>query len=133
MMRAKSGHIIFEYGFRYSDLAPIFPKIFEAFLDVTGQRREDEPELDRLLLELNMRDLEKNKKPEGYNRPGIVRMIFPLTGRVEIYIYADTIHEKVVRATREISSILEDEGIAHEVKWDSMFLDELRRRKQAKK
>ncbi|MCD6461242.1 MAG: hypothetical protein J7L61_00665 [Thermoplasmata archaeon] len=129
-MKARSGHIRFPKKTRYRDLAEIFPKLFYTFLEETGQVHPDEPEVDRMLLSLNMADLKENRKPEGYNRPGSIRMIFPLSGRVEFYIAADAKVTEVVHTTQRLSQILEEAGLHHTVEWDQMYLDELKRRKQ---
>ena len=48
------------------------------------QNDEDE-ESREMFIELNMFDLEQNRKPEGYNRKGKYRLIFPI-GTMEFYL-----------------------------------------------
>lgn len=63
----------------YKDLAPVFPEILQIILDKNGhfQKEEDEESI-QMFIELNMIDIKRNKKPEGYNRKGKFRLIFPI-------------------------------------------------------
>ena len=76
-MKVRSGHIKFEKGVKYKDLLPIYKDLFLKFLRDTGQMPEEE-EITSMLINENMMDLMKGKKPEGYNRQGRMRMIFPI-------------------------------------------------------
>ena len=76
-MKVRSGHIQFEKGVKYKDLLPVYKELYMKFLRETGQLPEEE-EVTNMLIKENMIDLEKGKKPEGYNRQGRMRMIFPI-------------------------------------------------------
>ena len=83
-MKVYSTHFILKGKSDYKDLAPVFPDILKMFLEEIGQTPEEE-EILQMLIELNMIDLERNRKPEGYNRKGKVRLVFPMD-RKEFYL-----------------------------------------------
>jgi len=119
-MKAESGHIIFKEKFKYKDLQGCFEEILKAFLDETDQV-PDEDEILQMFMKINMMDIEKNRKPEGYNRRGRMRLIFPLTkGKRQFYIRADSKTAEVVRVTERMSKILKKAGVPHIVEWDKL-------------
>src|SRR4030067_1492322 len=84
-MKVRSGHIVFDRKVTYKQLLPVFRPMFLKFLEETQQIPED-PEILDVLLEENLRDLRQGRKPEGYNREGAMRLLFPLTvKRIEMY------------------------------------------------
>ena len=123
-MKAWSGHIILEKGLQYKDLVPVYETMYEKFLTETRQTHDEEPEYDRMLLRTNMMDLEKNRKPEGYNRLGKMRMVFPRkeAGPVEFYMYRQGRSTDVTKVTETISDLLRSKWMKHTVEWDSMLL-----------
>ncbi|MFQ5885472.1 MAG: hypothetical protein ACE5IO_10285 [Thermoplasmata archaeon] len=121
-MQAQSGHIKFDERVKYGDLLPIYRDIFERFLVETDQIPEEEPEYTEVLLEQNLIDLRNNRKPEGYNRSGCMRMIFPISEDVEFYLYGMGKNTEVPRVTELISKLLKKEGLKHSVEWDNMLL-----------
>jgi hypothetical protein len=119
-MKAESGHIIFKDKFKYKDLQGVFEEMLKAFLDETDQK-PDEEEILQMFLRLNMMDIEKNRKPEGYNRRGRMKMVFPLTeGKKQFYIRADSKTAEVVRVTERLSKLLKKAGVPHTVEWDKL-------------
>ena len=127
-MGPRSGHIKFKKGTKWKDLADSFPGMFHLFLEETGQKNDDEL-FDQMLLKQNMMCLDKNQKPEGYNRNNRVRLVFPITDRgPELYIYRATGSDDVVRITNRLSEYLEENDLEHKVEWDKMFLHELKGR-----
>ncbi len=119
-MKAESGHIIFKDRFRYKDLQGCFEEMLKVFLQETDQM-PDENEILQMFLRINMMDIEKNRKPEGYNRRGRMRMVFPLTkGKKQLYIRADSKTAETVRVTERLSKILKKAGIPHTVEWDKL-------------
>jgi hypothetical protein len=81
----------------------------------------DEEDIFMMFYRLNMMDIEKNRKPEGFNRRGRIRLVFPNTpGRKEFYIRSDTKTAEVVRVTEKLSRILKKAGVAHSVEWDQL-------------
>ena len=121
-MRAESGHIRFDKKVKYSDILPIYRDVFERFLEETDQIPEDEPEYTDVLVEQNLLDLRNNRKPEGYNRSGSMRMMFPISDDVELYFYGRGNDLEVPRITELVSKMLKKEGLKHEVEWDQMLL-----------
>ncbi len=83
-MKASSIHFVLQGKTDYVDLVPVFPDILKMFLEAIDQMPEEE-ELLEMLIQLNMIDLEQNRKPEGYNRKGKVRLVFPMDSK-EFYI-----------------------------------------------
>ncbi len=120
-MRARSGHIIFDKKVQYEHLEPIFRQLLTLFLEESGQMREDQEFLE-IIMEENLRDLRKNRKPEGYNREGTMRLIFPISERVEFYVYGEGKGVEVPRVTEAISQLLRQRRLKHEVEWDALLL-----------
>ena len=121
-MRAHSGHIRFDRSVTWKKLLPPFRPLFTKFLEESGQMPED-PEVLAVLLEENLRDLRRNRKPEGFNREGPLRLIFPITSRaVEFYVYARGKSVEVARVTETLSRLLAKHRLKHTVDWDRMVL-----------
>jgi hypothetical protein len=127
-MKVRSGHIKFEKGVKYKDLLPVYEELYLKFLKETGQIPEEE-EITNMLINENMMDLEKGKKPEGYNRQGRMRMIFPIMEKgareIEMYIYGHYHSAKsleVARVTESVSRFLKDKGFENDVDWDKMLI-----------
>lgn len=120
-MRARSGHIIFDEKVRYEELEPIFREILTLFLEESGQTRDDQEFLE-IILEENLRDLRKGRKPEGFNREGTMRLIFPISERLEFYVYGRGEGVEVPQVTEALSQFLRRKGLIHEVEWDTLLL-----------
>lgn len=119
-MKADSGHIIFREKFKWKDLSSCMEEILRVFLDETDQM-PDEDEILRMFVRINLMDIEKNRKPEGYNRRGRFRLIFPLIpGRKQLYIRADSKTAETVRITERLSKILKKAGVPHTVEYDKL-------------
>ena len=119
-MKAETGHIIFKDKFKWKDLQDCFEEVLRAFLDETDQM-PDEDEVLQMFMRINMMDIEKNRKPEGYNRRGRMSMVFPLTpGKKQLYIRADSKTAETIRITERLSKILKKAGIHHTVEWDKL-------------
>ncbi len=129
-MKVRSAHIKFERNVKYKDLAPIFEEMYTRFLDKSGQMPEEEEVLDTWIFE-NMNDLERNHKPEGFNRQGKMRMIFPIVNRgVEFYVYKHYNASKtndVVKVAESLSQFLNNKGFKHSVDWDQMEIHKMRK------
>jgi mRNA-degrading endonuclease RelE of RelBE toxin-antitoxin system len=121
-MRARSAHFTFDKKVKYKDLEKAFKELFNTFLEETGQMPHEEPEYSEILLEENLRDLRKNRKPEGYNRDGSMRLMFPIAERVEFYIYSRAKSAEVPRVAETLSKILQKAGLKHQLDWDKMLL-----------
>lgn len=115
-VKALTGHIKFQANFRYRQLAPIFSEIMTVFLQETDQMPEEKDIL-RMFIELNLRDLRENRKPEGYNRKGRMRLIFPLDAK-EMYIQGNSASTEVVRITERIAKLLQKRGVKNTIEWE---------------
>jgi hypothetical protein len=119
-MKAEAGHIIFKEKFKYKDLQHCIDELMKVFLEETDQM-PDEDEILQMFLRINMMDIEKNRKPEGYNRRGRMRLVFPLTkGRKQLYVRADSKTTETVRITERLSKILKKAGVPHVIEWDKL-------------
>lgn len=113
-MKVYSTHFILKGKSDYKDLAPIFPDMLKMFLEEIGQMQEDEEVL-LMNIELNMMDLERNRKPEGYNRKGKVRLVFP-NDRKEFYIKTYNKNTDLKPIADNISDMLKSAGVKFDVK-----------------
>ena len=90
-LKTTSIHFVFQGKSDYKDLAPVFPDILREFLIVTELMPMSGDEIDeevfQMYVEINMADLRNNVKPEGYNRKGKLRLVFPMD-RKEFYLKA---------------------------------------------
>ncbi|UCE81415.1 MAG: hypothetical protein JSV94_03085 [Methanobacteriota archaeon] len=119
-MKAQTGHIVFKGQFRYRNLSKSFEELLRAFLEETDQM-PDEEDILQMFIRLNMMDITKNRKPEGYNRRGRMRLVFPLIeGRREMYVRADVKTTQVVRVTERLSKILKKAGVSHSIAYDQL-------------
>lgn len=119
-MRARSGHIVFEDSVGYADLEPLFRDLFRLFLEETDQMKDD-PEYFEILLEENLRSLRNGRKPDGFNREGTMRMVFPLGERKEFYLYGRGRNADVPRVAKVLSQLLAKHELKHEVEWDTLL------------
>lgn len=120
MTKALSGHLLFREKFRYKDLVPVFDELLKTFLTETDQL-PDEPDILEMFIKINQLDLKENRKPEGYNRRGRMRLIFPIrAGPQEFYVRAHQRSAEVPRVVERLSKILKKAGIPHAVEWDRL-------------
>ncbi|HEV8595575.1 MAG TPA: hypothetical protein VGR51_08615 [Thermoplasmata archaeon] len=121
-MKVRSGHIVFDRKVTHKQLLPVFRSMFLKFLEETQQLPED-PESLEVLLEENLRDLRHGRKPEGYNREGSMRLIFPITDkRIEMYVYSKTRTADVPRVVEMLSRMLQKAKLKHTIEWDKLAL-----------
>ncbi len=120
-MRARSGHVKFDKKVKWKNLVPAFKPMLAKFLEETQQLPEDMENVE-VLIEENLRDLRKNRKPEGYNREGSMRLIFPISNSVEFYIYGRGKTIEVARVTEQVSRVLQKHRLKHTIEWDKLSL-----------
>ncbi len=118
-MRVHSGHVRFDRTVTWRRLLPAFRPMFTKFLEESNQLPTD-PEILGVLIEENLRDLRQNRKPEGYNREGSMRMIFPISRNVEFYVYSKTKTTEVTRVVEQLSRVLQKYRLKHTVDWDKL-------------
>ena len=114
MSKSHSYHFIFKKGTEYKDLVPAFPDILGIILKENDhfQGNEASDEENREMFELlNIQDLQENRKPEGYNRKGKYRLMFPLD-RVEVYIKSTVAKPAdIKRVAEKVKEILSASGL----------------------
>ncbi|WP_400232818.1 hypothetical protein [Methanomethylophilus alvi] len=123
MANKSSVHFILKGKSDYKDLAPVFPEILRSALVIADQVPEEE-EL-TMIIQLNLDDLEKNRKPEGYIRKARIRMVFPLD-RKEFYF--QSYNPKIVdlgKIRETVSEILTRGGVGFDVTEDDDILFDL--------
>lgn len=123
MANKSSVHFILKGKSDYKDLAPVFPEILRSALVIADQVPEEE-EL-TMIIQLNLDDLEKNRKPEGYIRKAKIRMVFPLD-RKEFYL--QSYNPKIVdlgKIRETVSEILTRGGVGFDVTEDDDILFDL--------
>jgi len=121
-MKVRSGHFVFDRKVMFKQLLPAFRPMFLKFLEETQQMPED-PESLEVLLEENLRDLRRNRKPEGYNREGTMRLVFPITDkRIEMYVYSKTRTTDVPRVVEVLSRMLQKAKVKHVIEWDKLII-----------
>ena len=126
-MKVHSGHLIFDRKVTYKQLFPQYRNLFLKFLEETGQMPEEKETLD-VLLEENMRDLRRGRKPEGYNREGPMRLIFPIRDKkIELYVYSKIRSADVARVVEVLSRMLQKAKLKHSLEWDKLTLYEDRK------
>lgn len=113
-MKVYSNHFVLKGKSDYKDLAPVFPDILRAFLVEIDQMPEEE-EIFRMFVELNMIDIRKNRKPEGYNRKGKIRLVFPLDSK-EFYLKCFNKATDLSKISQTISRYLDSAGIKYEIR-----------------
>ena len=114
--KTHSYHFILAKGTEYRDLVPVFPDILNLVLAENDhfQKPEDE-ETHEMFVYMNMADLKDNRKPEGYNRKGKYRLIFP-TDNMEFYIWTFTAKQpELLRVAEKIGEMLSAAGIKYEM------------------
>src|SRR5437667_11244779 len=116
-MRARSGHIKFDKKVKWKNIVSAFRPLFLKFLEETQQLPEDMESVD-VLIEENLRDLRNNRKPEGYNREGRMRMIVPISNEIEDYLYGRGQTIEVARVTEQLSRIWRTHRPKHAVERD---------------
>ncbi len=106
-MKSYSYHFNFTGKTDYKDLAPVFPEILQLIMKENDHFQNEEDEESReMFIELNMSDIMLNRKPEGYNRKGKYRLIFPIG--VKGFYIRTTIGKpnEIKRVAEDISDIL---------------------------
>jgi len=112
-MKATSTHFVLEKGSDYKDLAPVFEDILTILLEEIEQVPEDE-EIMGMFIEQNLSDLNSNRKPEGYNRKGRIRLVFPMD-RKEFYLKTYSKNADLAGLSDRISSMLKEANVKFSV------------------
>ena len=127
-MKNWSAHLIFPDNFEWKHLEKSFRGMMELFFKETNEM-EDEPDHREVIIVLNMQDIKNNRKPEGYNREGKLRMIFPLD-RKEITILAPLPEAYVRDVSEAISKYLISKRVKHILEFDQMKYTQYRKKRK---
>ncbi|MBR6204115.1 MAG: hypothetical protein IKQ60_03505 [Candidatus Methanomethylophilaceae archaeon] len=119
-MKIVSTHFVLKDGSDYKDLAPVFPDLLKALLEEIGQMPEEDDIL-QMYIALNLADLELNRKPEGYNRKGKVRLVFPME-RKEFYLKTYEKFNNLEKIVTRFKEILDDAGVRYEIPSDDNYM-----------
>ncbi len=127
-MKNWSGHIIFPDDFQWKYLEKSYKGLMELFFEETGEL-EEEPDHRDVIIYINMVDIKNNRKPEGYNREGKLRMVFPLH-RKEITILSPLPESYVRDVSESLSRYLTGKKIKHNLEFDLMKYTEYRKKRK---
>jgi hypothetical protein len=127
-VKARSGHIILDGKKSYKDLLRIYPEIHHRVVDANRPfMKETDPLLPEVLLEENLRDIRRDRKPAGYNRQDAagLRLIFPIPAdghHAEFYFVKPSRCQEIVQITERVSQLLKRRGLKHTVEYDRLPL-----------
>jgi Cft2 family RNA processing exonuclease len=122
-----SGHIIFEDNFQWKDLEKYFPDIW-GIVEGESKLNPEDKQFDDILLELNMEEIRKNKKPFGYRRENTrFKMIFP-QDKKELTIYRNIISEEIEELTEKVAHEIKNKKIKYSIKYDQMLSIKLKKK-----
>ena len=126
-MKNYSGHIIFEDNFQWKDLEKYLPDIWE-IVESESKLNAEEKQYDDVLLELNMEELRKNKKPFGYRRENTrFKMIFP-QDKKELTIYRNIISEEIEELTEKVAHEIRNKKIKYTIEYDQLLSTKLKKK-----
>ena len=126
-MKNYSGHIIFEDNFQWKDLEKYFPDIWE-IVESESKLNVEEKQYDDILLELNMEEMRKNKKPFGYRRENIrFKMIFA-QDKKELTIYRNIISEEIEELTEKVAREIRNKKIKYTIAYDQLLSTKLKKK-----
>ena len=127
-MRYWNGHITME-DVEWKDLKDVWGDMLRFFFKETRQFIDD-PETIEVIVKENMIDISHNRKPEGFNREGRMRIVIPLSNRREFFVYREAYSDEVRVITEKISKFLGERGIKHSVEWNDMLLYKIKKRRR---
>jgi len=130
-MFARSAHFVFPKKTRFKHMVKAYPEVLKTFLNETRQMPE-EKEFMEMLIRSDVQDLEMDRKPEGYNRQGKMRLVFPIKNddKIEFYIYKYVKSDETAKVAEMLTKILNRYRLSHKVEWDRMVLFEQKERKK---
>ncbi len=128
-MKIWNSHIILDKKIKWKDLDPVWGDMLRLFFEESRQFK-DEPEKIDIIIHENMVDIKHNRKPEGYNREGKMRIVVPLNDSREFYVYRGVYSDEIRVITEKISKFLAENGIKHEVEWNDMLLYQMKKRRR---
>ena len=128
-MKIWNSHIILEKNLEWKDLEPVWGDMLRLFFEESRQFRDDPEQID-IIVEENMVDIKNNRKPEGYNREGRMRIVVPISDKMEFFIYRGVYSDEIRTVTEKVSKFLAENGIKHKVEWNDMMLYKMKKRRR---
>ena len=128
-MKIWNSHIIMDKSVKWKDLENVWGEMLYMFFEETRQFRDD-PEQRDIIIHENMVDIKNNRKPEGFNREGKMRIVVPLSDKREFFIYRGVYSDEIRVITEKISKYLAENGIKHRVEWNDMLLYQMKKRRR---
>ncbi|AAT43279.1 hypothetical protein [Picrophilus oshimae] len=120
-MKNWSGHIVFNESFHWKDLEKYFPDMYYAVEEKTKVNQE-EKQFDDVMLELNMEEILKDRRPFGYRRENAkFKMIIP-QNKNEITIFHGTPSDEIEDVTEEVAACIKSKKIHFNIEYDRMVL-----------
>ena len=127
-MAKSSIHFTLKGQSSYKDLAPVFEDILKFSLQAVDQMPEEE-EME-MIVRINLDDLERDRKPEGYLRKARIRIVFPID-RKEFYI--QSYNSKLVDLallSDHVQSVLRNAGISFDYSEDDAITFDINPKKR---
>jgi len=128
-MKIWNSHIIMEKNVKWKDLENVWGDMLRMFFEETRQFRDDPEQID-IIVEENMVDIKNNRKPEGFNRDGRMRIVVPMSDKREFFIYRGVYSDEIRTITEKVSKFLAEKGIKHRVEWNDMMLYQMKKRRR---
>ncbi len=122
MTKARTAHFIFEEGTEFRDLVPVYPDVLRIFLEESNQMPEDR-NLYEIWLERDMKELNRNRKPEGFLKQNAIKLVFPIRddGTVEFYIHSTSKSQNIPLIAEKIDAYLKKSGLKYTIKYDILL------------
>ncbi len=128
-MKIWNSHIIMDKSVKWKDLEPVWGDMLNLFFDETRQFKDD-PEQREIVIHENLVDIKNDRKPEGFNREGKMRIVVPLSDKREFFVYRGVYSDDVRVVTEKLSKFLAEKGIKHNVEWNDMLLYHMKKRRR---
>ncbi len=126
-MKNYSGHIIFDNNFQWKDLERYFTDMWEIIEEESKLTVEDK-QFDDILLNMNLEEIRKNKKPFGYRRENSkFKMIFP-QDKKEITIYRNIPSEEIEVLTERVAHEVKNKKIKYSIQYDQMASHKIKKK-----
>lgn len=127
-MKIWNSHFMLK-NYQWKDLEGVWGDMLRYFFKETRQFA-DEPEEADIIVEENMIDIKHNRKPEGFNREGRMKIVVPMSNKREFFIYRGVYSDEIRVVTEKISKFLAEKGIRHNIEWNDMKIFYMKKRRR---
>jgi hypothetical protein len=131
-MKYHTGHIIFDNNLQWKDLEKVFPDLLHYFIEESRIEKTDSLNLNSIIEE-NMIDIKKNRKPEGFNREEKLRFYFnEIDGKKQMIIIRDKAipNDDIKIVSEKISKFLNSKKIKNILEFDKLYYIEFKKKKK---